>query len=520
MKVRIASLGLICSLIWGAITKMTFGIPLSVCEFIDKITFHVFSREIYQMGNGFHYDVDNNDMPTIAFFVLFWVIFILVFYAMKLIERHPGQKGILGLVIFYSILFRLIALPGVAVHENDFYRYLWDGKASSNQINPYKYAPADLFMYENAYSEDYYDQYHGVTIKARAWSQGDRKNLDHLIQLRDKNPTFYNRIGHWQVPTIYPPLAQATFLLAASIKTDSIVLLKLLFVFFDIAALFVIIGILRHFKRDPSLSLIYGWSPLVVMQVANTGHYDSIAIFLTMLSVYFFLKRDQFLGVGNLALATLTKMFSAVLLPIFVRSLRIRHITFFTALILLMYIPFFMWDQTGVRGVFLGLNTYNAEWFYNASIASLVYVIYDTVIPRLTESYFPTKLTVGLGYLTFISILALKRSGSGIDLVHKCFLAIAVLFLVSPVGDPWYFCWSIPFLCLFRYRSWLYLSGLLVFSYLNFHSDLWINSERLFNVPLTNYVIYVPFFLYLAFESIGKPNFNNECQQEESKGSI
>ena len=122
----------------------------------------------------------------------------------------------------------------------------------------------------------------------------------------------------------------------------------------------------------------------------------------------------------------------------------------------------------------------------------------------------------GNWFLIFISVLALKRSESDYHLVHKCFLAIAVLFLVSPVGDPWYFCWSIPFLCLFRYRSCLLLSGVLVFSYLNFHSDLWINSQMFLNVPLTNYVIYVPFFLYLAFESIVKPNFNLRMQQEES----
>ena len=44
------------------------------------------------------------------------------------------------------------------IHENDIYRYVWDGKTSLHKINPFKYAPADLFMYEYGLSEDYYEK--------------------------------------------------------------------------------------------------------------------------------------------------------------------------------------------------------------------------------------------------------------------------------------------------------------------------------------------------------------------------
>jgi len=505
--------GTACSCLWGFITWMTFGIPESWCRMIDQATFHVMTREVFQMTNGFYYDVRNNDMPTIIFLLLFGIIFTLVFMLMKKVEQKKPDKYSLGIIVVFAILFRVIILPGELIHENDIYRYIWDGKSTLNKINPYKYAPADVFMHEHGYEEDYYDEDHEVTIRGKHFDDRDDWNLAVLQRQRDENLTFFERIGHWEVPTIYPPVAQVLFVLPVFINSDSIIFMKFFFVLFDFGSLFLIIGLLGHFKKNPCMSIVYGWSPLVLFEIANGGHYDSIAIFFTLLGMLLFVKRRQWGGTCALAFATLSKFFSVVLLPILARPFKKRYIFLFTTLIFIFYLPFILWDHTGINGVFQGLMTYNRQWSYNASIFALVYIIIEKISPDSSQIMLTAKGIVGVIYLIILSFLVFKKSKNDLDIVHKCFWAIAALFIINPVADPWYYCWVIPFLCLFPYRSWYLLSGLLMLGYLNFHSDIGIVDAQFWKIPVIGWLTYVPFFLYWVIEAIWKPKFQmNSCK--------
>ncbi len=42
---------------------------------------------------------------------------------------------------------------------------------------------------------------------------------------------------------------------------------------------------LRRLGRDPSWILFYAWCPLPVKEYANTGHFDPLATFFTVLAV-------------------------------------------------------------------------------------------------------------------------------------------------------------------------------------------------------------------------------------------
>jgi len=507
--------GVICALLWGFITAMTFGIPERILLIIDRITFHKVSREVHQMANGFYYDVSNNNMPTIAFLFIFGIIFFLVFFLSWKMEKNPPQKHTLGSVILFSILFRLIILPGELIHENDIYRYIWDGKATLHGINPYKYAPADVFMYDYGYVDDYYNEDNETTIKAKTFTESDVQNLEVLVGLRDENPTFYKRIGHWQVPTIYPPMAQILFTLPVLVNSYSIVLMKFFFVVFDIASLFLIIGLLNHFHKNPSMSIIYGWSPLVLFEFSNGGHYDSIPIFLTLMSIFMVVKRRQWGGTCVLALATLSKFFSGVLLPILINPLKKRYVFLFGFIILSLYAPYIIWDQAGVGGVFQGLMTYNRQWSYNSSVFALIYILMENISSDLTHSLLPSKIVAGCLFLIVLAILSIKKNKSDLDVVHKCFLAIAILFIINPVADPWYFCWVVPFLCFFPYKSWYLLSGLLMLGYLKFHTDISIVDVKYWDISLISWITYTPFFICLIFEGFRRPKFDLETSQNK-----
>jgi len=77
------------------------------------------------------------------------------------------------------------------------------------------------------------------------------------------------------------------------------------------------------------------------------------------------------------------------------------------------------------------------------------------------------------------------------------FLTLGLLFLLSPVANPWYFLWLVPFLCVFPLRSWLLLSGLLGLYYLWFYC-LYRGAAETFRWIL--WLEYLPFYVCWSAE--------------------
>jgi len=180
--------GTICALLWGFVTAMSYGLSPRWCVLMDRLTFGLFSDEVAKLANGFYYDISNKDMPTVMFLVLFAIIFALAFYVFLKVEKKPAPKHSLAIIIFFSIAFRIILLPGVLVHENDIYRYIWDGQAVAQGKNPFIHSPLDAF------AADY-------------------------IELPDEaSLEVYNHINYPEIRTIYPPLVQGVFGLAQRIS--------------------------------------------------------------------------------------------------------------------------------------------------------------------------------------------------------------------------------------------------------------------------------------------------------------
>jgi len=540
----LTAVGVFLALIWSAVTFISFGLPESACTVLKAVTFGVFNGAIDALRNGFFYGAPNKNMPTAVFLSLFSIAFFVYFVVVVRIGKSSANVRSLVLVIMFSILFRLILLPSVAIHESDFYRYLWDGKSFKNGINPFKYAPAEV-----------------SSAKAET-----NQEIKRLKDLRDKNPLYFERINHSGVPTIYPPLAQVVFSASSIIKEDSIFVLKSIFVFFDILALALIVLLLSHFKLNPSLVVVYGWSPLVLKEIANSGHYDSITIFLTLLSLYFLVKNKALAGSISLVCASLTKFYPVLLLPLYIKRIRIRHLLAFAVGVIGMYIPFFIWGHAGTHKVFFGLGIYSQKWAYNGSLFVIIQSFLNVLHFRIFSNFFLTKLITGFIFVMLLLYLVFKRSdeplglsrlrrrprpwawmnakekllggmslngqtipvcGMTLDIVKQCqgsiqvprawwlcancpwgvtlkrtLFVLVALFLLNPVGEPWYFCWAIPFLCFFPYRSLILLSWLLIFSYLSFAHDFGTMRVGNLEIPILNAIQYVPFFLFFIWEFV------------------
>jgi len=139
-----------------------------------------------------------------------------------------------------------------------------------------------------------------------------------------------DRVHFGELPTIYPPTSQAVFAAVGFTTPSHSPLLARVFIIkawltgFDIATLFVVIALLRLARKPIQWCVIYAWCPLLIKEVANSGHLDAIAVFLTTLAVYLLAlsllsRRSLATSLASfvMALAVGAKLYPIVLVPIF-----------------------------------------------------------------------------------------------------------------------------------------------------------------------------------------------------------
>jgi len=436
--------GLALVLLWILITCLSRGISL---DWLPA-----------SWQSGFAYEVSNDQTPTGSFLVLQSIAWLLLLFAVIQIRSSSRTSGpILIFVVGMALLIRLIAIFGEPIHENDFYRYLWDGEVSLSGVNPFKWAPVDA----------------------------EKSSV--LAELQSRNALFHSRIGHPEVPTIYPPLAQGLFAFSAACFGWSVMAWKGILLCFDMAVVFLLVSCLRRLGKTPMWVILYAWNPLVVKEIANSAHYDAVPIFFCVLALWVALGRlssmkRAILVALVLAMGTLAKYFAILLLPVLLlfiaRGNRRRLAWNFPAMwagsgifaltMVLGFLPFLLWDNPGLGRLFSGLGIYLQHWQYSPGLFALVERI--LALWGWETTLLPAKLLVASLLLLVVARIALSPTRDSPHLAEKCFAVMAALFVLSPTAFPWYFCWVLAFCPVKPRFSWLLLGALLPLNYLDFHS--------------------------------------------------
>src|SRR5262245_25300760 len=163
--------------------------------------------------------------------------------------RAGPSRSTLLVVVIFAILFRLSVLFAPPLLSDDVYRYVWDGRVQSAGINPYRYIPAD-------------NKLEGV-----------------------RDTAIYPKINRRDyAPTMYPPGAEAIFLLTTRIS-QSVTWMKATMVGFEAITAWALMALLASFGLSRQRVLIYAWHPLVVWEFAGSGHLDAIAIAFVALAL-------------------------------------------------------------------------------------------------------------------------------------------------------------------------------------------------------------------------------------------
>jgi alpha-1,6-mannosyltransferase len=381
-------------------------------------------------------DLDARMAEFVGLLLLAGILYVIgVFW----VERFRLGATALLIILAGAVLFRVALLPAGATLSDDVYRYQWDGRAQRAHLNPYVVFP-------------------------------NSPDLDWL-----QNPDHPEPPGE-ETPTIYPPLTELAFRLIETVpgyKRVSTIL--------DLASGVVLMLLLAAMKQPLHRVLAYAWNPAVLISFAMSGHFDSLAIVTFLAALFFLVTNRSALSMGALALSFLSKFFPVLLLLTFLKRVRLSHVGLFAFLVFAFYIPFL---GAGLH-LFDGFRNYARDWVNNASLFLLLRFV--------AGSRAGAELIGGLIVLGAIGYLAKRQAA---PLWSSLVLTGGVL-LLSPTAYPWYFTWSIPFLCFYPSAAWLLMSVTSVLAYTP--AIAYGAGEPLKNSFLMLSLEYGPVYLWLAY---------------------
>jgi hypothetical protein len=432
-------------------------------------------------------DFDQHVPEFVALALLAGTLYVVAVY---LVETFQLGLAALLIILASALVFRAYLLPlDPPPLSDDVYRYQWEGRVERARINPYTVTPA---------------------------KPGFSRLEDPAHRIRTAR----------DIPTIYPPLSEFAFSWVSTVTGY-----KRLFTGLDLATVAVILLALAALEKPLPRVLTYAWNPTVIVSFALCGHHDSLAILTLVAACLFIITQRRTLSFAFLALSSLSKFFPAVLLPVFLATVRrgwqakpasdigagvygrspdeigglslaradpacgfgatergdkpIRTLWAYAgicaAVVCIAYLPYI----GAGRSLFLGLSKYAAIWEANDSFFRLLLVAGNTKDQA--------KLIAGVILLGLV-IYAIKQH---MELLRACLFLVATLLLLSSNAFPWYFTWSIPFLCFYPAAPWLLMTVTAVLGYAPVVG--YAAGQPYIHSPFILALEYAPVYLWLAY---------------------
>lgn len=277
-------------------------------------------------------------------------------------------------------------------NDNDMIRYLWDGRIQKLGFNPYAVLPADPQL---------------------QWT--------HTDETRDM-PSARHR-------TPYPPAAQMFFRFVVGVH-DSARAMKLAIVMADLLTILVLWRWLITTGRSPWLTLAYAWNPLVVLEVAHSGHIDALSALWIAAAVYWLSRSRTALATVAIVLAVTTKLLPVVLAPLLLGRISRRDALLGAALMVILYLPFMAAPQNAVGGVNMVIESVR----FNGPLFKVVRAA--------------TSPPVGAAAAVILGLLTAAWCRWKLDANDPAAWAwpMAVALACAPVIYPWYLLAFTPFL--------------------------------------------------------------------------
>ncbi|MFE7524595.1 glycosyltransferase 87 family protein [Kitasatospora sp. NPDC057542] len=238
--------------------------------------------------------------PLHAWYVLDAALFALGLFLL----RKVADRQVAPLVLIGSILVAGAGLLAPPRTSDDAYRYVWDGRVQAAGVSPYAHAPDDLALLRLR-DTGLFPAGDGCT----AWDERRTAAGD------------CTRINRPAVHTVYPPVAEAWFLVA-HLFGDGVRGVQVGGALLAVATTGVLLA--TGGRRRAAL---WGWCPGVTIWAVNDAHVDTLGALLLVAGLACAARRRAGAGGALLGAAVATKLLPALALPGAVSGLLARRPT-------------------------------------------------------------------------------------------------------------------------------------------------------------------------------------------------
>ncbi len=381
----------------------------------------------------------------------------------------------LNWLVLASILFRLIFLFSFPSLSDDIYRFVWDGRLLNQGIHPFSELPSFYIHLGNE-------------VEGLSQPLFDKLN----------SPNYF---------TIYPPFAQFVFWLSILFTNSvlgSAVVIRLLILLAEVGSILIIRQLLIQYRLPAKRVLIYALNPLIVIELTGNLHFEAFMIFFLLLSIYCLHQNSIVKSAVFMACAVAAKLIPLMLLPLFIRRLKMKPLIKYYLLtaifIFLLFIPLFNYDL--IIGLSKSIGLYFQKFEFNASVYYLVrevgFVVKGYNIIETSGKY--------LALISFIGILILSLIKSQRANVMEVMMWILTFyFFLATTVHPWYIS-TLLALGLFTNFRFTVLWSLLIFFTYTGYSDFGFHENM-----LIVFIEYLMVFGVILFELIRVRFMNIDC---------
>src|SRR5262249_12621573 len=93
---------------------------------------------------AFVYGQGHRQRPLFTFLGIYLGLFLFYWVVVRGLQQWSWQRRDLFVILGFALLFRVCLLFSQPIQEDDFYRYLWDGKVVASGLNPYGITPQQV----------------------------------------------------------------------------------------------------------------------------------------------------------------------------------------------------------------------------------------------------------------------------------------------------------------------------------------------------------------------------------------
>jgi alpha-1,6-mannosyltransferase len=391
-------------------------------------------------------------------------LYTVLFAAYAFFISKYGAEAYLRPLLAAALLFRLSLLFAWPNLSDDYFRFAWDGRLLANGFNPYLELPSQFIRTPGA-------------------------------ETVGLNQDLYNQLNSPNYYTIYPPLNQALFALAAWLFPDkllgSVVVWRLCILLAEVGTLFLLLRLCRRLHLPQSNVLLYALNPLVIVELTGNLHFEAVMIFFSLLALYWLSKEyspsplRQALSALSLALSVATKLMPLMLLPLLWKRLGFRrgllYCTVVGLVLLLTFAPFLSADL--VRHFTSSVNLYFRKFEFNASLYYLVRALGFVLKGyNVIGTAGPTLSLLALGAILYLAFQPAKLKvliRSAPTEAHPFIFALftfTVYYACATTVHPWYITTLVAFSVLTPYRFPLVWSALLPLTYFTYRTAAYEES--------------------------------------------